>query len=134
VLERADLTLHVGDFTSLTFLEELQALGPVAGVHGNMDEPAVREAMPGRLVVESEDLRIGLVHDAGGRTVREQRLQALFPDCSVLAYGHTHVPEVKRVGEKWILNPGSPTERRRAPEHTMIVLAEGMPQLVSLDR
>lgn len=128
------MILHVGDFTSLAFLEDLQALGPVAGVHGNMDETAVKETLPGRLVVESEGLRIGLVHDAGGRTVREQRLRTLFPECSLLAYGHTHVPEVKRVGDRWILNPGSPTERRRAPEHTMIVLDAGTPELVSLDR
>lgn len=134
MLERADLILHVGDFTSLAFLEELQSLGPVAGVHGNMDEPSVREALPGRLVVESEGLRIGLVHDAGGRTAREDRLRMLFPDCNVLAYGHTHMPEVTRVGESWMLNPGSPTERRRAPEHTMIVLEGGTPELVSLDR
>jgi putative phosphoesterase len=104
----------------------------VAAVHGNMDEPALRTALPGRLVVEAEGMSIGLVHDAGGTTTRHARLLEAFPECDVIAYGHTHLPEVSSVGEKWILNPGSPTERRRAPEHTMIVLESREPTLVVL--
>ena len=113
-------------------LEELEELAPVAAVHGNMDEPALREALPGRLVVEAGGLRIGLVHDARSAAGRHARLADAFPGCDAIAYGHTHVPELARVGETWILNPGSPTERRQAPEHTMIVLEGGEPQLVSL--
>jgi putative phosphoesterase len=134
VLERADLILHVGDLTGAAMLEELQTFAPVAVVHGNMDVPEVRAALPERLVVEAEGLRIGLVHDAGVASGRWERLVAAFPDCDAIAYGHTHVPEVSRVGAVWILNPGSPTERRRAAGHTMIVLERGEPQLVSLDR
>jgi uncharacterized protein len=115
-------------------LEELQAFAPVAAVHGNMDVPEVRAALPERLLVEAEGLRIGLVHDAGLAPGRRERLLAAFPGCDAIAYGHTHVPEVSRAGSVWILNPGSPTERRRASEHTMIVLEDGEPQLVSLDR
>lgn len=92
----------------------------------------MREALR-RLVVESEGLRIGLVQNAGGREARADRLRTTFPDCNVFAR-HAHVPEVTRVEVGWILNPGSPTERRRAPEHTMIVLEGGTPELVSLDR
>jgi putative phosphoesterase len=97
-----------------------------------MDEPALRAALPDRLVVEAEGLRIGLVHDAGGINGRHRRLLEALPDCTAIAYGHTHVPEVSQFGDVWILNPGSPTERRRAPEHTMIVLERGEPTLVSL--
>jgi uncharacterized protein len=120
--------------TAASVLEELEALAPVAAVHGNMDEPALREALPGRLVVDAGGLRIGLVHDAGGATARHSRLLEAFPGCDAIAYGHTHVPELARVGQTWILNPGSPTERRRAPEHTMIVLGGAEPELVSLAR
>jgi putative phosphoesterase len=84
------------------------------------------------VVVEAGGRSIGLVHNAGGATTRHARLFGAFPGCDVIAYGHTHLPEVTRVGEKWILNPGSPTERRRAPEHTMIVLEGSEPTLVSL--
>jgi uncharacterized protein len=97
-----------------------------------MDEPALRAALPGRLVVEAAGMSIGLVHDAGGASTRHARLLEAFPGCHVIAYGHTHLPEISRVGETWILNPGSPTERRGAPSHTMIVLESGEPTLVSL--
>ena len=132
LLERADLIVHTGDVTAASVLAELESFAPVAAVHGNMDEPDLRASLPGRRIVEAEGLRIGLVHDARGAAGRHERLLEAFPDCDVIAYGHTHLPEVEQVGESWILNPGSPTERRRAPEHTMIVLEGGEPTLVTI--
>jgi uncharacterized protein len=132
LLERADLIVHTGDVTAASVLAELESFAPVAAVHGNMDEPDLRASLPGRRIVEAEGLRIGLVHDARGAAGRHERLLQAFPDCDVIAYGHTHLPEVKKVGESWILNPGSPTERRRAGEHTMIVLEGGEPTLVTI--
>jgi uncharacterized protein len=108
-------------------------VGPaVRAVHGNMDEPALRAQLPERLVVEWAGLRIGLVHDAGPREGRHARLLGWFPGCDLVAYGHTHVPEVTQVGRGWVVNPGSPTERRRAPTRTMAVLEGGRPRLVTL--
>jgi uncharacterized protein len=133
VLERADLILHVGDLTAASVLEELRGLAPVEAVRGNMDEPALRELLPERLVVAAEGVRFGLVHDGGSAAGRSDRLAALFPGCQVVAYGHSHVPEVTRADETWIVNPGSPTERRRAPFHSFVVVADGEPQLVRLD-
>ena len=135
-LERADLIVHAGDFVVLSVLEELRALGPVQAVYGNMDEPALRESLPKELVVEVETARIGLVHVPGPAAGREARLAARFPGCDAVVYGHTHIPQVERVGDVWILNPGSPTERRKAPVHSMLVLevagAEILPELVNL--
>jgi putative phosphoesterase len=122
-LQQADLVLHGGDFVTLAFLEELRALGPpVEAVAGNMDEPALKELLLRERVVEVEDARIGMVHVAGPRLGREARLAARFPDCHAVVYGHTHVPQVERFQHLWILNPGSPTERRSAPFHSMLVL------------
>src|SRR5215210_1747347 len=131
LLRESSLILHTGDLTSREFLGELEGLGPVAAVRGNMDEPPVRSTLPERLEIEAEGIRFGLVHDGGSRAGRGDRLRAWFPDCDVVAYGHSHQPEVSKVNETWILNPGSPTERRRAPEKTMIVLDEAIPTLVS---
>jgi putative phosphoesterase len=104
-------------------LEELQALGPpVHAVFGNADEPAVRELLPKELVVEAGGARIGMAHVPGPRAGREERLVKRFPGCDAVVYGHTHLPEVTREGIVWILNPGSPTERRKAPSHTMLLL------------
>jgi putative phosphoesterase len=131
ILRDADLILHTGDFTTLSVLEELRELGPVEGVHGNMDEAALRALLPARLVVH-EGLRIGVVHSDGPRAGREARLRAWFPDCDLVAYGHSHQPEIVRHDECWIVNPGSPTERRRAPAHTIAVVEDGVPRLVEL--
>jgi uncharacterized protein len=122
-LRAADMILHAGDVTAASVLAELEALGPpVHGVHGNMDDAAVRDRLPARLVVELGGQRIGMTHDAGPRAGREERLVHRFPGCSAVVYGHTHEPQVARVGETWILNPGSPTERRRSPSHTMLMV------------
>jgi putative phosphoesterase len=119
----ADLVLHAGDFVSLQFHEELATLGPpLEGVAGNMDEPALKQALPKQRVVEVAGLRIAMVHDAGPRVRREARLAARFEDCDAVVYGHTHVPQIDRFQHLWVLNPGSPTERRSAPTHSMIVL------------
>ena len=123
LLSGADLVLHGGDFVAHAFLEELRALGPpVEGVVGNMDEPALKELLPSERVVEAGDARIGMVHVPGPAAGREARLAARFPDCHAVVYGHTHVPQVERFQHLWILNPGSPTERRTAPVHSMLVL------------
>ena len=114
-LRAADLVLHAGDLSSLAFLEELRALGPpVAAVCGNADEPALQALLPAQRVVDVEGARIGMTHVPGPAAGREARLAARFPGCDAVVYGHTHVAQVDRVGEVWILNPGSPTERRRA--------------------
>ena len=136
-LRAADVVLHAGDFVSAAFLSELEALGPpVHGVYGNMDEPALREALPPERVVEVADARISMVHIPGPRAGRDARLAARFPGCDAIVYGHTHVPQVERAGDVWLLNPGSPTERRRSPAHSMLVLrVEGgdiEPELVTL--
>jgi uncharacterized protein len=108
----------------------------VLGVHGNMDEPALKEALPRERVVEVGGARIGMIHVPGPRVGRKARLTARFPGCDAVVYGHTHCPQVEQAGELWLLNPGSPTERRTAPGHSMLMLRvdDGRvdPELVSL--
>jgi hypothetical protein len=133
VLRASSLILHVGDLTSRATLSALELIAPVRAVHGNMDEPELRAELPDRRIVEAEGLRIGLVHDAGPAGGRHERLLGWFPGCDVVAYGHTHVPELARSGGMWIVNPGSPTERRRAPNHSLAVVRGGAPELVVLD-
>jgi uncharacterized protein len=122
LLREADRIVHAGDFVSAAVYEELGRIAPVDGVVGNMDEPDLRGILPPKLVVEHEGVRIGIVHDAGPALGRAERLAEAFPGCQAVVYGHTHVPEATQLGEVWILNPGSPTERRSAPHHGMVVL------------
>jgi putative phosphoesterase len=107
---------------AVSVLEELAAFAPVEAVCGNMDEPALRDAFPERRVVSVEGARIGLVHIPGPSGGREERLASWFPGCDAVVYGHTHVPQLERYRGVWIVNPGSPTERRRAPQHSMALL------------
>jgi putative phosphoesterase len=123
LLRVADLILHAGDVSSLAAFEELEALGPpVEAVHGNADEPELRRLLPESRVVEVEQVRIGMLHVPGPRAGRGARLAARFPGADAVVYGHTHVPQAERVGGTWILNPGSPTERRRAPSRSMLLV------------
>jgi uncharacterized protein len=137
LIARADLTLHAGDFTTAQALDELSALGPVEAVHGNVDEPVLRSLLPERRVVDAGGVRIGMVHDAGPRTGRAERLVGAFAGCAAVVYGHTHLPELAQHDGVWILNPGSPTERRRAAHRSLIALEVNgedlAPRLVLLD-
>jgi uncharacterized protein len=135
-LEEAELILHAGDFVTAAVLEELRQLAPVEAVVGNMDHSELRELLPERRVVEVAGARIGMVHVPGPAMGRGDRLAAAFPGPDAVVYGHTHLPEVSRVDGVWILNPGSPTERRGAAAHSMLMLAiesaQIRPELVTL--
>jgi putative phosphoesterase len=125
VLERiaaADLLLHAGDFSPLGVLRELERLGPpVAGVHGNVDSAELRRLLPQQRVVEVGEARIAMLHDAGPAAGRLERMRARFGEkAQALVFGHSHLPLHERAADGFqIFNPGSPTERRRAPAHTM---------------
>lgn len=121
-LESAELILHAGDFTGAGLCEELRLVAPLEGVAGNMDDAELLAALPERRVVEVGGARIGMVHVPGPAVGRAKRLAKAFPGCDAVVYGHTHVPEAARAGELWLLNPGSPTERRSAPSHSMLML------------
>jgi putative phosphoesterase len=119
-LRHSDLILHAGDFTGRPALEELQSLGPpIAAVHGNVDEESLRRDLPERRVVAAGKVRIGMVHDAGPRRGRLERLRVAFPDADAVVFGHSHMPLHEEGDGFQIFNPGSPTERRRAPTRTM---------------
>jgi putative phosphoesterase len=122
VLARADLILHAGDVTAAPVLAMLQDFAPVHAVYGNMDEPELRATLPEQLVVETGGARIGMVHIPGPAAGRAARLAERFRGCDAVVYGHTHLPEATRYEGVWILNPGSPTERRRAAHRSLLTL------------
>jgi uncharacterized protein len=118
----ADLLLHGGDLMTVDVLRGLEAIGPpVAAVHGNMDTAELRRLLPAERVVEAGGARIAMVHDAGPRSGRLARLRRRFGDrADAVVFGHSHLPLHERGPDGFqIFNPGSPTERRRAPMHTM---------------
>ena len=120
-LRAADLILHAGDFAARSVLEDLQLLGPpVVGVHGNVDSAELRELLPAERIVEAGGARIGMIHDAGPARGRLERLRRRFAGCEAVVFGHSHTPLHQQAPDSFqIFNPGSPTDRRREPVHTM---------------
>ena len=119
-LRAADLILHAGDLNMLAVLRELERYGPVVAVHGNVDDAATRAALPEMASVEAGGATIALVHDAGPAKGRLARMRRRFPHADAVVFGHSHIPLHERAPDGFqIFNPGSPTERRRSPEHMM---------------
>jgi putative phosphoesterase len=119
-MQAADLIVHAGDLIALPVLTELEAYGVVVAVHGNVDGPDVRAALPESAMIELPGARIGVVHDAGPADGRLRRMRKRFPDADAVVFGHSHIPLHDRDENGFqIFNPGSPTDRRRSPQHTM---------------
>jgi putative phosphoesterase len=119
-LARADLILHAGDFATPEVLRDLEAIGPpVAGVTGNVDSGALRRLLPETRVVQADGSRIAMVHNAGPANGRLERMRRRFPDADAVVFGHSHIPVHQQADGFQIFNPGSPTDRRRQPRHTM---------------
>jgi uncharacterized protein len=119
-LRSADLILHAGDLVTADVLADLRALGPpVQAVHGNVDDEQVRQLLPSARLVDAGGARIAMTHDAGPAARRLERLRARF-DADAVVFGHSHIPLHQRDDSGFqIFNPGSPTDRRRQPVHTM---------------
>jgi uncharacterized protein len=135
-LREADLILHAGDFVTAEVLQDLRRLGPpVEAVHGNVDDATVRRMLPSARLVNVAGARIAMLHDAGAADGRLARMQARFPDADAVVFGHSHIPlhQRDRATGFQIFNPGSPTDRRRQPTHTMGVARVGEDGAVSFE-
>jgi len=126
----AEAVIHAGDFLAASALEELQALCPVVhAVHGNVDEEELRRSLPAELEIELGSWTLAITHDAGHAQGRLTRLRLRFPNADAVVFGHSHLPLHEQEGGFQIFNPGSPTERRRAPRPSMGLLDCGKASL-----
>ena len=127
-LSHSDLVLHAGDVTSVALLEDLASYAPVHVALGNNDgeEIAAWGALP-EVRLELEGVRIAMVHDSGQSKGRPARLRRRFPDADLVVFGHSHIPMSVAADGMRMLNPGSPTWKRREPRATyaVVTLSEG---------
>jgi hypothetical protein len=131
LIGEADAVIHAGDFFGVSALEELESLCPIVhAVYGNVDEPALRRSLPPTLEVEVGGKIVGIVHDAGPAQGRLPRLHRRFPRAAAVVFGHSHLPLHEEESGFQIFNPGSPTERRRAPRSSMGLLTYEKRELV----
>lgn len=119
-LASCDVAVHAGDWCDEAALDAVEAAAPrLIAVHGNNDVPAVRARLPLIARADLLGVRIAVVHETGPAKGREERCAARFPDADVLVFGHSHIPwDTTAANGLRLLNPGSPTDRRREPYRT----------------
>ncbi|MFM1722415.1 metallophosphoesterase [Rhodococcus sp. PAM 2766] len=127
-VDRADIVVHAGDWVEVALLEALEERARrLIACWGNNDGPALRERLPEIARATLDGVRLAVVHETGAATGRESRMAAAYPDTDVLVFGHSHIPwDTTTPGGLRLLNPGSPTDRRRQPHCTyMTATVEG---------
>jgi putative phosphoesterase len=121
-MRASDLVIHAGDISTREVLEDIAdtAGKKVHAVYGNVDSAELRNTLPESRILDAEGAKIAVVHDAGPATGRLKRMRKRFPAADAVVFGHSHIPlhEQDEIGFQ-IFNPGSPTDRRRQPQHTM---------------
>lgn len=120
-LVRAGLVLHAGDLMDPALLEVLGEYAPVKAVRGNLDP----QSLPETLEFTFGGARVCVVHDSGPKKGRRARMRRRFPDARVVVFGHSHIPFLEDEDGLMLLNPGTPTDRRRQPRHTFALLYAG---------
>ncbi|MFH8990089.1 metallophosphoesterase family protein [Streptomyces sp. NPDC017940] len=134
----ADVVVHAGDWIDEATLDLFQARScDLLAVHGNNDGPGLRRRLPEVARRELAGLRFGVVHETGAAKGRETRCEHRFPDLDVLVFGHSHIPwDTTAPGGLRLLNPGSPTDRRRQPHCTYMSVeaADGTIEDVTVHR
>jgi hypothetical protein len=120
-LRAADLIVHAGDLCTLSVLRELEAINRVVAVLGNVDDRQLQSLLPQTAWVPTDGgAEIAVIHNAGPARGRLARMRSRFPGARAVIFGHSHLPLHERSEDGFqIFNPGSPTERRRAPHRTM---------------
>lgn len=126
----ADVILHAGDVVVPELLELLSTHAPVHAVLGNNDRGV---DLPERLVLDLDGVTVAMVHDSGSRAGRPARLRRWFPDADLVVFGHSHEPVAERDGDRWLLNPGSPTQRRRQPHPSFASVELARGEVVSVE-
>jgi hypothetical protein len=120
-----DLILHAGDIIELSVLDELRALAPIEAVAGNMDSAEAQMMLPHKKVLTLGRYRVGLIHGKFKINVQKEMIRKEFDDVDLIVYGHSHTPFWGSVDGVWFLNPGSPTDTRHAPYHSVAILYVG---------
>lgn len=116
-VDAADVVIHAGDWVTARLLDQLEERAKrLIAVYGNNDGAELRERLPEIARVTLDGLRIAVIHETGDKKGREDRADRAFPETDLLVFGHSHIPwDTTSHGGLRLLNPGSPTDRRRQP-------------------
>ncbi len=132
-LDGVDVILHAGDVCLPSVLDELAAYAPVHVVAGNNDGPEVEAwGAPETLEIELDGVRVAMIHDSGQKQGRAARMRRRFPEADLVVFGHSHIPWDTEENGQRLLNPGSPTDKRRQPHGTMAQVVIDAGRIVSV--
>jgi putative phosphoesterase len=119
-IDDADVVIHAGDWVAASLVTALASRARLIGVYGNNDGPDVRAVLPEVAYDILGGVRVAVVHETGAAAGRERRMDAAY-DADLLVFGHSHIPwDTVTPGGMRLLNPGSPTDRRRQPYGTWV--------------
>lgn len=123
-LHKADLIIHAGDWMSIEVYHELEQFAPVKGVYGNADETDITEKVPWKDIIEVGGYTIGLTHGHGEKKTTETRVRDAFAgdEVDIIIFGHSHIPMLRYINKTLLLNPGSPTYKRKLPYYSFAIL------------
>lgn len=120
-IDAADVVLHAGDWVSASLVREVSERARLVGCWGNNDGPDVRSLLPEVARATLGGVRVAVVHETGQAAGRERRMARAYADVDLLVFGHSHIPWDSRAESGLrLLNPGSPTDRRRQPVGTWV--------------
>jgi putative phosphoesterase len=131
----ADVVFHAGDWVTAELLDDFERRSRrLVGVYGNNDGADLRQRLPETVSVSLDGVRFSMIHETGPAKGREERCEALFPDADVLIFGHSHIPwDTTSARGLRLLNPGSPTDRRRQPVCTYMTAAVDNGRLLEVE-
>ncbi|TAJ48445.1 MAG: metallophosphoesterase [Herbiconiux sp.] len=134
-VDAADVVFHAGDWVDVATLDALEKRAArLVGVYGNNDGPELRRRLPEVARADINGLSFAMVHETGAASGRERRMDELFLGTDVLVFGHSHIPwDTTTPQGLRLLNPGSPTDRRRQPHRTMMTAAVDAGRLVDVE-
>ena len=123
-VDTSDIVVHAGDWVSIDLLDQLESRAArLIGVWGNNDAGDLRTRLPEVARATIDGVRVAVVHETGSAAGREARCDAEYPDTDLLVFGHSHIPwDSTTPSGLRLLNPGSPTDRRRQPVCTMMTV------------
>jgi len=125
IFKGVDLILHAGDIVESSVLDELDVIAPVEAVAGNMDDNELHLLLPAKKVLTLGRFTVGLTHGKYRIDLQKEMIRKDFGKVDLIVYGHSHTPFWGKVGDVLFLNPGSPTDNRYAPYHSVALLTVG---------
>lgn len=123
-LKNVDMIIHAGDYKNPKVVEMLEKQKKFIGVWGNNDGDSVKDKVREKEIITIEGYKIGIFHGHGTNKNTMERAYEVFKEdhVDIIIFGHSHLPIIKTLNKVLMLNPGSPTSKRKEKWYSYIIL------------